>query len=52
MILKHKDDEYSFKLDNHIILNREHDSWKELPVFKEDEKDMLPGKLFNTLQMT
>ena len=52
MLVKHNDQEYPFKLNNHIILNKKYDSWKELPVFKEDEKDMLPGKLFKNLQIT
>ena len=35
--------ELSFELNNHVILNKESDSWRELPVLKEDSEEMLKG---------
>ena len=39
------DKEYMFELNDHVILNKESDSWRELPVLKEDKTEMLPGKV-------
>ena len=41
--LIHNEEEYNFNLNNHVILNNKNDSWTELPVFKEDESEMIPG---------
>ena len=38
-----KDMHYEFQLNDHVLLDKESDSWRELPVFKEDPNDMLPG---------
>ena len=36
--------ELSFELNDHVILNKESDSWRELPVLKEDSEEMLKGE--------
>ena len=43
LIDNQSDQKYEFKLNEHVLLNKESDSWRELPVFKEDANDMLPG---------
>ena len=41
--------DYLFQLNDHVTYNRESDSWRELPVYKENQEDMLPGNLFSIL---
>ena len=45
LTLRNEDKEYLFDMSNHIILNKKNDSWKELPVFKEDPEEMLTGRM-------
>ena len=46
MILEYLKNEkqYNFILQDHVVLNSEHDSWRELPVYIEDTQEMLSGR--------
>ena len=35
--------DYVFELNGRVELNAGSDSWREIPVKKDDEKEMLPG---------
>ena len=36
-------EEYTFQFNGHVVLNDKSDSWRELPVLKDNPEDMLQG---------